>query len=71
MKFISGDAGVAGAVQVADKMIHQVEKSIFMRIVVFGVEPEYFIASDQIIVYKQGIIPYACREQVLPRIEGN
>lgn len=71
MKLISADAGIAGAVQIADKTVHQFEKGIFMRIVVPAVEPVYFIASDQMVVHGHGIVPDARREQLFARIEGD
>lgn len=71
MKLISGDTGIAGTVQVADKMIHQIEKSIFVRVVVPAVEPVYFIASYQIVVDKKVVVPYTRREKLGAGIKGD
>ena len=71
MKFVSGDAGVAGTVQVVDKAVHQVEKVVFGKVVVFAVEPVDFVASDQLVLYDKGMVADPCGLELFFGIEGD
>ncbi len=71
MKFVSGDAGVAGTVQVVDKAVHQVEKVVFGKVVVLAVEPVDFVASDQTILDGKSLIADTCGLELLVGIEGD
>lgn len=46
MKFISGNAGVAGAVEVLHKGVHDPEESIFKGVIVCFVEPVNDVAPN-------------------------
>ena len=47
MKLIAADTRITGFIQVGYKCIHQVEKAVFMGIIMLTVEPVNHIASEQ------------------------
>lgn len=71
MEFISRDAGVTAAVQIGHKLIHQVEKIIFVQVFVRAVEPVDLVAPDQAILYRKHIVSNARRFELLVIIKGN
>lgn len=56
MKFVAGYSGVASGVQVQYKTVHEVEKIVFVWIVVLAVEPVDHVAAVQLVMYYQGIV---------------
>lgn len=56
MKFVAGNAGKAGTVQMLYKTIHQIEKYVFGGVVVRTVQPIDLIATHQVIQYRQSIV---------------
>lgn len=66
MKFVAGYSGVASGVQVQYKTVHEVEKFVFVYVIMFAVEPVDHVAAVQLVVYYQGIISGPSgQEQVL------
>ena len=59
MKFTAGDAGVTGTVKMTYKIIHQVKKFIFIRIVMLAVKPEYFVTSYEFVMYRIFVVSRA------------
>ena len=70
MKFVAGDASVAASVQVDHKTIHEVEKIIFMRIVVGPVKPVDQITPHPFILHQRCVIANARRMQTVVCKEG-
>ena len=64
MKFISIDAGITGFVQVSNKLIHQIEKCIFMHIAIFPVEPMDNISPEFFIMIYLDVPGAGCRELI-------
>ena len=71
MKFIPGYPRKASTVQVTDKTVHQVEKTIFVDIVMRPVEPVYLVTPDQFVVGKKRIVANSRREQLLVGIQAD
>lgn len=66
MKFIAGYSCVASGVQVQDKTVHEVEKIVFVHVIVFAVEPVDHVAAVELVVYYQGIVSSSRgQEQIL------
>ena len=70
VKFIPRDAGIAGAVQIPDKGVHPVEKSIFVRVVVRPVEPENLVASGPLVLREAFSVSDARRPELVAGMEG-
>ncbi len=71
MKFIAGYPCKTSAVQVTDKAVHQVEKTIFMQIVMLPVKPVDLVAPDQFVVGEECIIANTRCKQLLVGIQGD
>ena len=69
MEFVAGNAGVAAAVEVTDKLVHQFEKMVFVQVVVQGIEPVNLVAPDAFVVLEQRIVSDAGREHLTVRIQ--
>ena len=69
MEFVTCNARVAGAVQVAHEKVHQCKKCVLVRVVVLPVEPVNFIASDLFVVRELVVVSDAGRQQLLAGVQ--
>ena len=56
MKFVAGNTGIAGAVQVLNKIVHQIKKIVFVFVVMATVKPVNNITSYQFVVYCKAVV---------------
>lgn len=63
MEFITGNAGVTGTVEVFDEAIHQIEKGVFVRVVMLAAQPVDTVAPYPFVVYDQFFISGAGGKQ--------
>ena len=51
MKLITADTGIALGIQVGYELIHQVEKTVLINIIVFAIEPVNDIRSVEVVLF--------------------
>lgn len=65
MEFIPSDACITGAIQKEDKMVDDIKEGIFECVVMFAIEPIYFITSNSFIMGYKQFIACSCRTKLL------
>lgn len=63
MKFVTGDPSITGTIQMADKAINQVEKIIFVSIVMKPVQPIDPVTSYAVIIIHRRVVTDTCRKK--------
>ena len=71
VKLVSGDAGIAGTVQVEDELVHQVEECRLVDVVMFPVQPEDLIASHRQILQDFRAVACTCRVELLVSVKAD
>lgn len=70
MEFVAGDAGIAGAVQIKNELINEVQEFIFVRVPVDAVQPVDLVAPEQDIMGNKGFIAGACAKELLTGMQA-
>lgn len=65
MKLVPRNAGVAAAVEVEDKTVHQFKESLLVYVFAQRIEPVNFIAAHHFVLQYHGGVAGACTAQLL------